>query len=269
MSPSQAAPKHRHEPAQRAPARARPKVVEHAPATDRPADKGPTHAQIRAIVIGLMLAMFLAALNQTIVATAMPTIGRLFDDFENLSWIVTAYLLTSTAVAPLYGKLSDMHGRRATMLTGIGIFMLGSLICAVAPNMIVLVLGRGIQGLGGGGILPVAQSILADVIAPRARGRWQAYMGSVWVSAGALGPVLGGVLSEHIHWSLIFWINLPLGIAAAFMTHKRLRGLPRHDRPHRIDLVGAVLLMAAAIPLLLALTWGGARYAWGSWTIIA
>src|SRR3954467_2943840 len=166
MSPSQAATKHRHEPAQRAPAPARTKVVEHVPATDRPGDKGPTHAEIRAIVIGLMLAMFLAALNQTIVATAMPTIGRLFDDFENLSWIVTAYLLTSTAVAPLYGKLSDMYGRRTMMLTGIGIFVLGSFICAVAPNMILLVLGRGIQGLGGGGILPVAQSILADVIPP-------------------------------------------------------------------------------------------------------
>jgi EmrB/QacA subfamily drug resistance transporter len=269
MSPSQAATKQRREPVQRAATSPRPQVVEHPPATDRPADKGPTHAEIRAIVIGLMLAMFLAALNQTIVATAMPTIGRLFDDFENLSWIVTAYLLTSTAVAPLYGKLSDMYGRRTMMLTGIGIFMLGSLMCAVAPNMILLILGRGVQGLGGGGILPVAQSILADVIAPRARGRWQAYMGSVWVSAGALGPVLGGVLSEHLHWSLVFWINLPLSIAAAVMTHKRLQGLPRHDRPHRLDLVGAALLMAAAIPLLLALTWGGARYAWSSPVIVS
>src|SRR5262249_21006160 len=183
------------------------RAVEPTPGKDKPPERAPTHAEIRAIVVGLMLAMFLAALNQTIVATALPTIGRQFDDFENLSWIVTAYLITSTAVAPLYGKLSDMYGRRATMLAGIGIFVLGSLMCALAPNMCVLVLGRGVQGLGGGGILPVAQSILADVIAPRQRGRWQAYMGSVWVSAGALGPVLGGVLSEHAHWSLVFWVN--------------------------------------------------------------
>ena len=238
-------------------------------AKEKPAEKQPSHAEIRAIVVGLLLAMFLAALNQTIVATAMPTIGRLFDDFENLSWIVTAYLITSTAVAPLYGKLSDMYGRRAMMLTGIGIFVLGSVICAVAPNMVALIFGRGLQGLGGGGILPIAQSILADVIAPRARGRWQAYMGSVWVSAGALGPVLGGFLSEHLHWSLVFWVNLPLGLLAAWMTHRRLRGLPRHDRPHRLDLIGAALLMAAAIPLLLALTWGGARHGWTSPIILA
>jgi EmrB/QacA subfamily drug resistance transporter len=243
-----------------------------APDHDRkpdPSGEAPrTHAQIRAIVVGIMLAMFLAALNQTIVATALPTMGRDFDDFENLSWIVTAYLLTSTAVAPLYGKFSDIYGRRAMMMTGIGIFMLGSLMCAVAPSMLVLILGRGLQGIGGGGILPIAQSILADVIAPRARGRWQAYMGSVWVSAGALGPVLGGVLSQHGHWSLVFWVNLPVGIAAAVMTHRRLGGLPRHARPHRLDLIGAVLMMAAAIPLLLALTWGGARYPWTSPVIV-
>src|SRR5262245_56575510 len=228
MSSSQAtARKERINPAQH-PVPPKPKAVESA--RSRPAEKAFSHAEVRAIVVGLMLAMFLAAVNQTIVATAMPTIGRQFDDFENLSWIVTAYLLTSTAVAPLYGKLSDMYGRRAVMLAGIGVFVLGSAVCALAPRL--LVLGRGLQGLGGGGILPVAQSILADVIAPRARGRWQAYMGSVWVSAGALGPVLGGVLSEHFHWSLVFWVNLPLGIAAALMTQRRLKNLPRHDRPH-------------------------------------
>src|SRR5262245_64171614 len=268
MNSSQADTKQRVDSLRRAALPLRPKVIERPSPSDRHADKAPTHAEIRDIVLGLVLAMFLAALNQTIVATAMPTIGRLFDDFENLSWIVTAYLLTSTAVAPLYGKLSDMYGRRTMMLTGIGVFMLGSLICALAPNMILLVFGRGVQGLGGGGILPVAQSILADVIAPRARGRWQAYMGSVWVSAGALGPVLGGVLSEHFHWSLVFWVNLPLGIAAALMTQRRLKNLPPHDRPHRLDLAGAVLLMAAAIPLLLALTWGGGRFAWSSSVII-
>jgi EmrB/QacA subfamily drug resistance transporter len=241
--------------------------AEHVP--DKPAEKALTHPEIRRIILGLLLAMFLAALNQTIVATALPTIGREFDDFENLSWIVTAYLLTSTAVAPLYGKFSDVHGRRAVMLTAIGIFIAGSVMCALAPNMLTLVLGRALQGMGGGGILPIAQSIIADIIAPRVRGRYQAYMGSVWVSAGAAGPVLGGVLAEHLHWSLVFWINVPLGLAAALMTHRRLRGLPRHDRPHKLDLIGAVLMMGAAIPLLLALTWGGARYPWISPVVIS
>ena len=133
-----------------------------------------SHGEIRTIVLGLVLAMFLAALNQTIVATALPTIGRDFRDFEMLPWVVTAYLLTSTAVAPLYGKLSDIHGRRAMMLASIGIFIAGSIACAEASSMIMLILGRGLQGVGGGGILPLAQAILADGVAPRERGRYQA-----------------------------------------------------------------------------------------------
>src|SRR5467141_4584464 len=174
-----------------------------------------SHGEIRTIVFGLMLAMFLAALNQTIVATALPTIGRDFRDFELLPWIVTAYLLSSTVVAPLYGKLSDIHGRRAMMLAAIGIFVAGSAVCALAPNMLTLVLGRGLQGLGGGGIMPLAQVIVGDVSPPRDRGRYQAYIGLVWVGAGVGGPVVGGFIAEHLAWPLIFWINVPLGIAAA------------------------------------------------------
>ena len=228
-----------------------------------------TPAEARTIFAGLMLTVFLAALNQTIVATALPTMGRYFNDFENLSWIVTSYLLTSTAVAPLYGKLSDIHGRRTVMLISIGIFAAGSAACAAAPDMLSLVLGRALQGIGGGGILPVAQAIMADAIAPRERGRYQAYMGIVWVTSGVGGPILGGVLSEHFHWSLIFWINLPLALAAAIMIYTRLKRLPRHERRHKLDILGAALMMAAAVPLLLALTWGGSRYPWLSLPIIA
>ena len=227
------------------------------------------HGEIRTIVLGLMLAMFLAALNQTIVATALPTIGRDFRDFELLPWVVTAYLLTSTVVAPLYGKLSDIYGRRAMMLASIGIFIAGSAACAAAPDMIMLILGRGLQGIGGGGILPLAQAILADAVAPRERGRYQAYMGSVWITAGLGGPVLGGILAEHFHWSVVFWLNVPVGLVAAFMSHRHLKRLPRHDHKHRLDLVGAGLMMAASIPLLLALTWGGTRYPWLSPPIAA
>src|SRR6516165_5119217 len=228
-----------------------------------------SHGEIRTIVFGLMLAMFLAALNQTIVATALPTIGRDFRDFELLPWIVTAYLLSSTVVAPLYGKLSDIYGRRAMMLASIGIFVAGSAACAAAHDMIMLILGRGLQGIGGGGILPLAQAILADAVAPRERGRYQAYMGSVWVTAGLGGPVVGGILTEHFHWSIIFWFNVPLGLVAATMAHRSLKGLPRHDRKHKLDLLGAGLMAASAIPLLLALTWGGSRYPWLSATIAA
>src|SRR5258708_2013685 len=243
-----------------------------ATSADAPAAQKPrtlTPAEARTIFIGLMLAVFLAALNQTIVATALPTMGRYFGDFENLSWIVTSYLLTSTAVAPLYGKLSDIHGRRTVMLASIGIFAVGSAACAVAPGMLSLIFGRALQGIGGGGILPVAQAIMADAIAPRERGRYQAYMAVVWVTSGVGGPILGGVLSQHFNGCLIFWHTRPFALAAAMITYPRLEKLPPHDRRHRLDILGASLMMASAVVLLLALTWGGTRFPWLSAPIIA
>jgi EmrB/QacA subfamily drug resistance transporter len=237
-------------------------------ATERAPPSYLSFTEARSVITGILLAMFLAALNQTIVATALPTIGRDLQDFENLSWTVTAYLLTSTVVASLYGKLSDIHGRRAMMLTAIGVFVAGSAICALAPNMLVLVLGRGLQGMGGGGIMPLAQVIVADVSAPRERGRYQAYIGIVWVGAGIGGPVVGGFIAEHLSWPLIFWINVPLGIAAAYLTNAALKRLPRNDRWHELDIGGAGLMMMGAVMLLLALTWGGTRYPWASWQIV-
>jgi EmrB/QacA subfamily drug resistance transporter len=225
--------------------------------------------EVIAIIGGLALAMFLGALNQTIVATALPTIGRAFNDFENLSWVVIAYLLTSTIVAPLYGKLSDIYGRRGMMLVALGVFMAGSAASAAAPNMPMLILGRGLQGIGGGGIVPLTQSIIADVVPPRERGYYQAYTGSVWIIAGAGGPVLGGLIAEHLHWSMIFWLNVPLCLAAALLSNRKLKLVPQHERAHKIDLVGAALMMAAAIALLLALTWGGTRYFWLSQQIVS
>jgi EmrB/QacA subfamily drug resistance transporter len=224
--------------------------------------------EVIAIIGGLALAMFLSALNQTIVATALPTIGRAFDDFENLSWVVIAYLLTSTVVAPLYGKLSDIYGRRGMMLVALGIFMAGSAASAAAPSMLMLILGRGLQGIGGGGIVPLTQSIIADAVPPRERGYYQAYTGSVWIVAGAAGPVLGGVIAEHLHWSMIFWLNVPLGLLAAVLSNWQLKRVPVHERAHKIDLPGAALMMAAAVALLLALTWGGTRYPWLSQQIV-
>jgi MFS family permease len=223
-----------------------------------------TDAEIRPIILGVCLAMFVSALNQTIVATTLPTIGREFNDFENLSWLITAYLLTSTVAAPLFGKLSDIYGRRAVMLSALGIFIVGSIACVFAPNMLLLILCRGLQGLGGGGIVPLVQATVADAVAPRERGRYQAYIGAVWIVAGTLGPVTGGYVADHLHWSVVFWLNVPLGLAAAFMTYRNLTRLPRHDRKHKLDLTGALLMMSAAILLLLVLTWGGGRFPWTS-----
>ena len=244
---------------------------------DAPTEVGaaPIAAEVRigrreviGIIGGLALAMFLGALNQTVVATALPTIGRAFDDFENLSWVVISYLLTSTLVAPLYGKLSDIYGRRGMMLVALGVFMAGSAASAVAPSMFMLILARGLQGLGGGGIVPLTQSIIADAVPPRERGYYQAYTGSVWVIAGAGGPVLGGVIADHLHWSLIFWLNVPIAIIAALLSQRQLKRLPQHERAHKIDVTGAGLMMLSALTLLLALTWGGTRYPWLSQQII-
>ena len=227
-----------------------------------PEPRALTHPEIRTIVLGIMLAMFLGALDQTIVATALPTIGRHFGNLNDLSWVVTAYLLTGTAVTPLYGKLADIHGRRVMMLTAIGIFVVGSVACALAPSMTALVLARAVQGLGGGGLMALAQTIIADIVSPLERGRYQGYIGAVFAASSIGGPVLGGFLTEHIDWSLIFWINLPLGLVALGMTSSVLRRVPFRPRKHRLDIIGAVLMMSAAIALLLALSWGGRRFEW-------
>ena len=187
-----------------------------------------------------MLTMFLAALDQTIVATALPTIGRQFNDVSNLSWVITAYLLASTAVAPVFGTLSDIYGRRAMIITALGLFVAGSVLCAVAPNMPMLILARGLQGIGGGGIMPVVQTMISDVVSPRERGQYQAYFSSVWMAAGIGGPVLGGVFAEHLHWSMIFWINLPLTLAALALLLPKMSKIPVYHRRRKVDWLGGV-----------------------------
>src|SRR6266513_527478 len=227
-----------------------------------------TKADVRKIFYGLTLGLFLSALNQTIVATDLPTIGRDFGDFENLSWVIIAYLLSSTVVSPLYGKLSDIHGRRSMMLVALGLFIAGSVMSAAAPTMGLLIAGRTLQGIGGGGIVPMVQTTIADMITPRERGRYQAYMGTSWIVAGVAGPALGGLIAEHLHWSLIFWLNVPLGLLAVLLTHHAMKRLPRHERPHQLDIVGAALMIAAATLFLIMLTSGGTRVPWMSPTIL-
>ena len=228
----------------------------------------PDRAVVHSILAGIILAMFLSALEQTIVAPALPAIGKSLADVDDLSWVVTAYLLAATVATPLFGKLSDIHGRRAVILSAIGIFIVGSLACAVAPTLWLLIVGRGLQGFGGGGLIPLAQTIIADLLSPRERPMAQSYTSVMFMIASILGPVLGGVLTDHLHWSFIFWINLPLGGIAIVMTSRALRQLPRHDRPHRLDVFGVSLMVSAAISLLLALDWGGVHYPWTSWQIV-
>ena len=226
------------------------------------------HAAVRTIVAGIMLAMFLSALEQTIVAPALPAIGNSLGGIDDLSWVVTAYLLSVTATTPLFGKLSDIYGRRLILLWAIGIFIAGSVVCALAQNILTLIIARGLQGIGGGGLLPIAQTIIADLLSPRERPVVQGRTSIMFMSASILGPVLGGLLTDHLHWSLIFWINLPLGAVALVMTERALRRLPRNDRPHQLDVVGAALMVGAALALMLALAWGGTHYPWASWRIL-
>ena len=228
-----------------------------------------SQSEVRTILVSLMLTMFLAALDQTIVATALPTIGRQFHDVTNLSWVITAYLLASTAVAPVFGTLSDIYGRRAMIITALSLFIAGSVLCALAPNMPTLIIARGLQGLGGGGILPVVQTVISDVVTPRERGQYQAYFSGVWTAAGIAGPVLGGVFAEHLHWSMIFWINVPLGIASLALLLPKMGKIPVFHRRRKVDWPGGLLLMASAVVFMLVLTWGGNRFPWLSPAIAA
>jgi EmrB/QacA subfamily drug resistance transporter len=218
--------------------------------------------EVRAIIGGIVLAMFLGALDQTIVATALPTIGRELGDAHLIPWVVTGYLIAATAVTPLYGKFSDIHGRRFALLTAISAFILGSIACALAPNMLWLIVARAVQGLGGGGLISLAQTVIADVVPPKERGKYQAYIAGVFLTASVMGPALGGVIAQFLHWSVIFWVNLPLGLVALWMSYSTLARLPRNERPHKLDIPGAAIMVLATLALMLALSAGGNAYAW-------
>jgi MFS family permease len=228
-----------------------------------------THREKRLIVVSMMLPVFLGSIDQSILASALPTIGRNLGDVHNLPWLITAFLIASTALTPLYGKFADIHGRRAAMLIGLAIYMTGSLICAASPTMLMLICGRVVQGCGAGGLVVTANMILGDIAAPKERGRYYTYFSIAFTTAGGSGPALGGWISDHLHWSVIFLWNFPLCAIAMVLALTVLRRLPRYERPHRLDFAGAVLVMAASSTFMLALNLGGVRYAWLSPPMLA
>jgi EmrB/QacA subfamily drug resistance transporter len=227
-----------------------------------------SHRQILLLMGGLMTGMLLAALDQTIVGTALPTIVGKLGGINHYSWVVTAYLLASTASTPLYGKVSDLYGRRPLLMFAIGTFLLGSLLAGLSQNMAELIAFRGIQGLGAGGLMTLAFTIVSDVVAPRDRPRYQGVFGAVFGLSSVAGPLVGGYFAQH-NWRWIFYLNVPLAIVAIFVCYSVLRLVPHVKREHTVDWLGAGLLVAAVICVLLALSFGGtAGWAWGSARII-
>lgn len=227
-----------------------------------------THRQIQIILIGLMSGMLLAALDQSIVGTALPRIVSDLGGLNHITWVVTAYLLTSTASTPLWGKISDLYGRRIIFQITIVIFLIGSALCGLAQSMPQLILFRAIQGIGGGGLMAIAFAIIGDVIPARERGRYSGYFGAVFGVSSLAGPLLGGWITDNISWRWIFYINLPIGIVALVVTSIVLK-MPVIKRDAKIDYLGATSIVAGVSSLLLYLNWAGEKYGWTSPTALA
>ena len=225
-----------------------------------------TEREVRAIYLGLMAVLGLGALDQSIVATALPRIVDDLGGMAHLSWVVTAYVLASTATMPLYGKLADQYGRRPMIITALLTFLLGSVLCGLAQNMTELIIFRAIQGLGAGGFMPLAQIIIGDIVPPAERGKRQGMVPIVFAVTSVLGPVLGGVITDALSWHWIFYVNLPIG-AAAFVIIARAMRKPVRTHAHRIDYLGSALLTGAITAALLMLALGGTEWPWDSLAI--
>ena len=217
---------------------------------------------LRNVLTALMLAIFLGALDQTIVAVSLPAISAQFNDVGLLAWVISGYMVAMTVAVPIYGKLGDLYGRRRMILTGISLFTLASIACAMAQDMQQLVLARVLQGIGAGGMVSVSQAIIGDFVPPRERGRYQGYFSSMYAVASVAGPVLGGWLTEYLSWRWVFWINLPLGLVALWAIRRALGGMPAQRREAQVDYLGAVLLILGLGSLLLGITLVGQGHAW-------
>jgi EmrB/QacA subfamily drug resistance transporter len=216
-------------------------------------DRGP-------ILLATMLATSLVAIDSTIIATALPSVVADLGGFTQSPWLFSVYLLAQAATVPIYGKLADVVGRKPVMIAGIGIFLLGSVLCAVAPGMLTLIIARAVQGLGAGAVMPMAQTIVADVYSLAERAKVQGYMASVWAISSVVGPTLGGVFTTYLDWPWIFWVNLPLGALALWLLRRFTETHERTDR--RVDVVGAVLLTLGSASIILGLLEGGVSWAW-------
>ena len=223
--------------------------------------------RILAIYSGLMVTLLLAALDQTIVATALPRVVSDLGGITQYSWVFTAYMLTATVTVPLYGKLGDIYGRKKLVLFAITVFLVGSALCGLAQSMTQLVVFRAIQGVGAGGILPLSLAVIGNIVPPRARGRWQGLIGAVFAAASIAGPAIGGLIVDSTTWRWIFLVNLPIGGLALLVISMTMSGRA-HLTEHTIDWLGAGVLAAGTAALLLGLVWGGRDYAWTSAHVI-
>ncbi len=237
------------------------------PAMTRPYPAPVSKRELYTVFAGLMLALTLASLDQNIVSTALPRIVSDLGGLTHLSWVVTAFMVTSTTGTPLYGKLSDMYGRKLLFYIAILIFLLGSILCGLAQTMVQLIAFRALQGLGAGGLMTLSQTTVGDLIEPRERGRYQGLFGAVFAACSVAGPLLGGIITDTLSWRWIFYVNLPVGAAALLLIAIGLKH-PSRIVAHRIDYSGAALLTAGTVCLLLFLSWGGTTYPWLSAVVI-
>src|SRR5262245_19658354 len=216
-------------------------------------EQEPTPGQLfRSVFTSIMLPMFLAVVDQTIVATALPSIAASLGNVGRVSWIVVGYLVATTVAAPVYGQLRDVYGSKRMLFIALAIFIASSLLCTVATSVEMLSCGRILQGLGGGGLMTLSQALVGETVPPRERARYQGYLAAVAVTANSFGPVAGGFLTEHLGWRSVFLINLPIGIVAVLLT-LRLEALPGSRKPLRFDIPGLVLFVLFVVPVLLAL----------------
>src|SRR4051794_22579487 len=239
------------------------------PALAGPSAGGTSRApSVRVAFAAVVLAMLPAVLDQTILATALPTIAADLGRLSDVSWVVTAYVVAAAATTPLWGKLGDRHGRKRLLEASLGLFLAASVACGVAHDLTFLVVARSVQGAAAGGLMSLAMAAVGDLVSPRERGRYQGYIAATFAIATVIGPLVGGVLVQHASWRWVFYVNLPLGLLALAGLRLRLPAAPIERAARALDLAGAALLAGATSALMLACIWGGSRYGWGSAEIV-